>query len=172
MTFTFLDVVFIILIFFIAIHASINGFVKEFFGKAAVILGVFIAVLFYKRLTPYLNQLIESQFLCSLLAFLLIFVVVYLLIKIIQHFVDNFFENDILGGLDHSMGFFLGIIEGLLLVSVVLIIIYAQPWFNVAQSLQGSFFNKILKGVLATPTNKVQRILTFSGYSLHGVFNV
>jgi len=172
MTFTFLDVVFIILILFIAIHASISGFVKEFFGKAAVILGIFIAVIFYKRLSPYLNQHISSMFLSSLLAFLLIFIVVYLLIKIIQHFVDNLFENEILGGLDHSIGFFLGIAEGLLLVSVILIIIYAQPWFNVAPSLQGSFFNKILKGVLATPTTKVQGMLTFARLSFYGVFYV
>ncbi|MFI3256801.1 MAG: CvpA family protein [Spirochaetales bacterium] len=159
MTFNFLDIIFILIIFIIAIHGAVSGFVKEFFSKAAIVLGVFVAVMFYAKLSPYLNRYIESEFLSQILSFLLIFILIYLVVRLIQHFVGNFFSGDILTGLDRVLGFFFGAAEGLLIVCIVLIICYAQPWFNIGPLVDESFFHDLLQNILAEPVNMVQSFI-------------
>ena len=156
MVFNFLDVVFIALMLFIAIHGAVNGFIKEFFGKAAFVLGVLAAVMFYAALMPQINRHIESVFVSQILAFLLIFVAVYLIVRLIQHFVGTFFSGDILKGLDRALGFFFGAAEGLLLICVVLVVLYAQPWFKTGVLVDKSFFHTSLESFLSRPVRKVQ----------------
>lgn len=156
MTFNFLDIVFIVIILFIAIHGAVNGFIKELFGKAALALGVLAAVMFYAKLMPYINRHIKSAFVSQILAFLLIFVFVYLIVRLVQHFVGAFFSGDILQGLDRALGFFFGAAEGILLVFFVLVLLYAQPWFKVGPLVDKSFFHTVLEKFLAKPVNRVQ----------------
>ncbi len=156
MSLTFLDIIFLLIILFIAIHGVVNGFIKEFFSKVALVAGVFFAILFFAKLSPFINKHIESSFVASILSFLLIFVVVYLIIRIIQHFVGTFFQGEILGGLDRALGFFFGVAEGLLVVSLILIILYAQPWFDLQKVFEDSFFHGMLQKVLSTPTSYVK----------------
>lgn len=147
---------------FIAIHGAVNGFVKEFFSKAALVLGVFVSVMFYVKLAPYLTRYIESDFVSQILSFILIFVLIYLLVRLIQHFVGSFFSSDILTGLDRALGFFFGIAEGLLLVCVVLVIFYAQPWFDIGSLVRNSFFHDLLKNLLAEPVTMVQDFIAMT----------
>ncbi len=169
MTFNFLDIVFLVIMFFLAIHGTIVGFVKEFFSKVAIVLGVFISVVFYARLSPYLNRHIESDFVSKIVAFLLLFVLVYLIVRLIQHFVGSFFEGDILAGLDRTLGFFFGAAEGLLIVCIVLIIFYAQPWFDIGPLVQESYFHKTLNSLLAEPVGMVQDFIALSSIKHTGV---
>ncbi len=156
MTFNFLDIIFFAIILLLAIHGTIAGFIKEFFSKAAIVLGVFVSVMFFKNLSPYLNRHIESIFVSQIVSFLLLFILVYLIVRLIQHFVGNFFEGEILNGLDRVMGFFFGAAEGLLIVCIVLILFYAQPWFDLGPLVIESFFHKTFYELLAAPVNIVQ----------------
>lgn len=164
MTFNFLDIVFIVIILFIAIHGAVNGFIRELFGKAALILGILAAVMFYAKLMPYINRHIKSVFVSQILAFLLIFILVYLIIRLIQHFVGAFFSGDILRGLDRALGFFLGAAEGILLVSLVLVLLYAQPWFKVGPLVDKSFFHTVLEKFLAKPVSRVQDFIATASF--------
>ncbi len=161
MTFNFLDIVFIAIILLLAIHGAVAGFIKEFFSKAAIVLGVFFAVMFFGKLSPFLNKHIESDFISKILAFLLIFILVYLIVRLIQHFVGNFFSGEILGGLDRVLGFFFGAAEGLLVVCIILIIFYAQPWFDLGPLVLDSFFHKTFNKLLQAPVDIVQEYITF-----------
>lgn len=159
MTFNFLDIIFIALILVCAIQAAVNGFIKEFFGKAAFVLGIFVAVMFYAKLMPYVNRYIKSAFVSQILAFLLIFILVYLIVRLVQQLVGSFFSGDILSGLDRALGFFFGVAEGLLLISVVLVVLYAQPWFGIGPLVKGSFFHKMLENLLVKPVSRVQDLI-------------
>ena len=156
MTFTLLDIIFIAIMFLLAIHGVISGFIKEFFSKVAIVVGVFFAVVFYDQLSPFLLDYIKSDFVTKILAFLLIFIFAYLVVRLIQHFVGNLFEGEILKGLDSVLGFFFGALEGLLIVCVILILLYAQPWFDVNSIFKGSFFHSALYELLAKPVDMVQ----------------
>ncbi len=166
MTFNFLDIIFFAILLVIAIHGAVAGFVKEFFSKAAIVLGVFVSVMFYTKLSPYLNKHIESEFVSKILAFLIIFVLIYLIVRLIQHFVGSFFEGEILSGLDRVLGFFFGIAEGLLIVCIVLIIFYAQPWFDLGPLVTESFFHKTFHKLLQAPVGMVQEYITLKN-TLH-----
>lgn len=155
MTFTFVDVVFAVIILALAIAGAVKGFVAELFGKAALVLGLIVAVLFYSKLYPYIARWISIDFFAQAVAFLLLFIATYLLVKILQHVIGSFFQSEIMSGLNRTLGFFLGVVEGVLVVAVVLIAMYAQPWFDIGSLFDGSFFANILSGIIAQPVQYV-----------------
>ncbi|MGI5172180.1 CvpA family protein [Treponema sp. OMZ 840] len=165
MTFNFLDIIFFVIILLCGIQGAVNGFVKEFFGKAAFVTGIFGAVMLYAKLSPYINRYVESQFVSQILAFLLIFVLIYLIIRLIQQLVGGFFSGEIMTGLDRALGFFFGTAEGLLLVCFVLVVLYAQPWFGIGVLVHKSFFHNFLQDILAKPVSKVQDFIAFVLYT-------
>lgn len=160
MMFAFIDIVFAIIIIAFAISATVKGFVAELFGKAAFILGLVIAVMFYGELYPFIVKWISVEFFAQAIAFILLFVVTFLLVKIIQHIIASLFQSDIMSGLNRAMGFLLGIVEGMLVVAVILIFLNIQPWFDTTQLLDNSFFAKILAGIISQPVEYVNQRIT------------
>ncbi len=161
MSFTFIDIVFFIIILVFAVIAAANGFIKELFSKLAVILGIVVSVSFFGKLEPYMEQVIHNKAVATVVAFLLLFIVTYLLVKIVQHLVGAAFKGEILRGLDRTLGFVFGAIEGLIVVSLILIIVNAQPWFTKAADAvtYKSFFWNLLGGILKQPTDYVRGML-------------
>lgn len=161
MTFTIIDAFFTLIIFCLAIMATLKGFVDELFGKLAFVLGLVVAVFFYSKLYPYIQEWISVVFFAQAIAFILLFIATFLLVKIIQHFIGSFFNNEIMGGLNKALGFILGAVEGLLIVAVILIILTSQPWFDTSSLLKDSFFANLLSGIIVQPVNFVnERIAT------------
>ena len=138
------DIIFSAILIFFVIKVSIKGFIAEFFSKAAVIVGGLVAVLFYKMLTPVITNLLGPQVISPVIAFLILFLSVYLIIKLIEVLLGSLFSSESLQSLDRALGFFLGIIEGLLLITIILMVINIQPFINPEEILTGSVFAKIL----------------------------
>lgn len=151
MTLTFLDMLFSVVILAIAILAMINGFIKEIFGKLAVILALVAAFSFCSLLEPYVEGFFKIPILSIIIAFLLIFVATFLLVKIIQMLVGAVFSGEIMRSLDRVLGFMFGLAEGLFIVSIFLIIVASQPWFNVRDVIEKSLYWQILSPIL-TPS--------------------
>lgn len=145
MNITAFDIVLLLVIFFFIIKVTLSGFVAEFFSKAAVVLGGISAVVFYHSLSTHIEPIIGPHAYPGLVSFLIIFLVVYLLVKIIQRIVGSAFQGDSMVNLDRSLGFFLGIAEGLLVVALIIIILNDQPWFNITNLTEGSFFYRIFR---------------------------
>ena len=70
--------------------------------------------------------------------------------------IKNSFESDIMKGLDRALGFLFGLVEGVVIVCFVLTLLYAQPWFNVDNLLQDSFFHNFLGKFLAAPADSIR----------------
>ena len=154
MFFTLTDVIFFIIILIFAVIATAKGFINAIFGKLCWILGLIFAFLFYKKLTGYMKQLVHNETISSILCFLLIFVIVFLIVKIIKTILSKAFDGEIMKGLDRSLGFFFGLLEGILVVFVFIFIMMNQPWFDFSKIFEGSFFVKILTPLLNyTSTN-------------------
>ena len=152
MIFSFIDIVFLIIILFMGINATIKGFIHEFFTKTAFFLGLFIAALFFRKLAPFFDPYIKVQVLNLIISFVIIFIAVYLLVRILQQCVKGLLSGEIMNGLDHALGFLFGIAEGFVIICMVLVIFYAQPWFDAAGLLEKSFFHRLLQTVLSAPT--------------------
>ena len=71
----------------------------------------------------------------------------------------NCFESDIMKGLDRALGFIFGVVEGVVYVSLILVVLYAQPWFNVSGLLQNSFFNNLLGTLLSAPADSLRSMV-------------
>ena len=160
MNLSWLDILFLVIMIFTVINASIKGFIHEFFSKAAFILGIFLAAAFYTKLNTYVIKGVKIEILSKIVSFLIIFILVYIVMRLIQMIVKKAFSGEIMSGLDHSLGFFVGIAEGLAIVSLILVLFYMQPWFDVSELLQKCFFHRMLGGILSSPVNEIQGMIT------------
>jgi len=149
MTLTSFDIVLLILMLFMIIRSSIKGFVAEFFSKAAVILAIMAAILFYRPLSPYVVRISGADSLTQIISFLLLFLVVYLVVKLIQQVVGKAFEGESMTNLDRALGFFLGIAEGFLLILFLLFIIKSQHFIDLSFITRDSFFSRIFEPFLS-----------------------
>lgn len=148
MSFTIIDWIFSLIILSFAIVGILKGFIDNIFGKLALILGIFIAYLFYKDIAVSLLKDIKVTFAANVVAFLLIFVVVFLIVKIIQMIVSKVFALSILKSLDRTLGFFFGIVEGCAIVFLLIFLLDAQPFFKASSLFDGSFYYHLVSSIL------------------------
>lgn len=139
-----IDLVFLGLILIAVIRAVFRGFVKEVLSVAALLLGLLFAGLFSglvaQLLVPYLGESILVQ----VLSFLVIFIVVYLITKLLEAGLQNLLEKAALENLDKALGFFVGLVEGVLVVFLILFVAQIQPFFDLEEGLQHSIAYQIL----------------------------
>ena len=121
-----------------AVRAVFRGFIDEFLSMAAVILGLAAALIFTGKLSVLVEKYIHSEFWSPVVAFLLLFLVVYIVVKILENALNSLVEKVQLEKLDQSLGFFLGIIEGALLVVLIVFILEVQPFFEIKSLFTGS----------------------------------
>lgn len=144
MEFSALDIVFVIILVIAALRGAFRGFVTELLSAAAIILGIIGAVLFSKMVGELLATHLGLTQWSEIIAFLLLFLVVYLVIKIFEGALNNFIDKLKLGNLDRALGFFLGILEGILLIAVIVFVMTVQPLFELDEVLKGSVIAKIV----------------------------
>ena len=142
------DVIFLLIILIFAIVAAAKGFIKAIFGKLCWILGLLGAFFFYKKLMSHMTELVHNETVSFILCFLLIFVVIFLIVKIIQTIFERIFDGEIMKGLDRSLGFFFGIVEGLVVIFVFILIMTYQPWFDCSKLFEDSWLVKMLTPLL------------------------
>lgn len=147
-----IDICFLLIILIFAISGVVKGIVKEFFSKASIIGGLAMGIIFTPKLNVYVLNTIHNEVISRIVSFLLIFVIVFLIVCIIQQLIVKAFTGEIMKGLDRSLGFLLGIIEGLVVIAFVIVVLSVQPWYNATPLLEGSLFYKLLAGLVRVPT--------------------
>ncbi len=143
-----LDIVFLIIIVFMALRGVFRGFVREFMAMAAVILGITVAVLFSGVAAVYLQPWVGVGPWSQVISFLALFLVVYLVVRIFENALNKLIERINLESFDRAMGFFLGIAEGLLATFIVVLILQLQPVFDTREMLAGSLIAQFLLPLL------------------------
>ncbi|MBQ9281017.1 MAG: CvpA family protein [Treponema sp.] len=159
MTFTFVDIVFLIIIAFFALVAMVHGLIKELFGKLAVIAGIVAGFYFCGMLAPHIEKIIKIPAVDVVLAFILVFITAFLIVKIIQIIVGAIFSGEIMKSLDRVLGLAFGAVEGLLIVSCILILMKAQIWFDFSSLLDSSTVAGVLIPYLDTPISYIRGML-------------
>ena len=144
MEFAGIDIVFAIIVVILAFRAAIRGFVKELLGTASLFLGIIAAVLFSGLVARLIDEYMGPSIWSQVIAFLVIFLVVYLIVKLFESALNRLIERIHLDQLDHALGFFLGIVEGLVVVFVLLLLVQIQPFFEPEVLVEGSIFARIL----------------------------
>ena len=91
---------------------------------------------------------VKNQIASDVLSFLVIFIAVFLFIKIIQTILSKVFDGEIMKGLDRSLGFFFGLVEGIVIVYVFIFLALKQPWFPKPEFLTSSIFVKMFEHII------------------------
>ncbi len=151
-----IDIIFLAIILVFAIVSAIKGFINAIFNKLCWILGLVAAFLFYNMLSVPMMDFVKNKIASDILSFLVIFIAVFLFIKIIQTILSKVFDGEIMKGLDRSLGFFFGFVEGLVVIYVFIFILLKQPWFSQPAFLEGSFFVRIFNHIINyVPVGKI-----------------
>ncbi len=139
-----IDVVFLIIIAFLTIRGALRGFVKELLSMAGIILGVVAGLLFSGVVAEFLADRFGGGDWLQIVAFLGLFVIVYIIVKIFENALNNLVERIHAQSLDHALGLFLGVIEGVLACFVVILLLQLQPFFAIEPILEESIGAAIL----------------------------
>lgn len=139
-----IDIVFLILVVFLAIRGAIRGFVKELLSTAAVILGVVMGLLFSGVVAQFIAERWGGGDWLQIVSFLGIFVVSYLVVKIFEGALNNLIEKIHAESLDHALGLFLGVVEGVIVCFLLILVLQLQPFFEIGPILEESIGAAIL----------------------------
>ena len=148
--FSYLDIGLTILIVLLAVRSFTRGFVSEFFSLGAPVLGILGGFLFYRNGAEFIRTyyLKELKGLPEILAFVAIFLIVYIVCKILNKILNDVIEGMKLDSIDKILGGIFGILEGIVMVSLVLFILSIQPLFDASAVLENSFYGKIILPII------------------------
>ena len=138
------DVIAIVVLIVMGVRTAFRGFVAEFMTALAFIVGIGAAVLLTSSITVVLVPYLGDTFWTPVVAFLSIFLIVYLLLKIIEVTLHRIIDRIQLEKLDQALGFFLGMVEGFLLLAVIVFVLQVQTFLDV----EGLFRESIVAGFI------------------------
>jgi len=145
MVLSLLDWVFIVVSVLIILHSTVRGFIHDFFSIASFLIGTAGAFLFFRNLSPFFIRTFSVPLWAThVMAFFALFIALFLTIKCVQLMVNRLFSHSILRSLDHALGFFLGIFESLLVITIILFIVKVQPFIAPDRLLSGSIIASML----------------------------
>lgn len=147
MNFTVIDWFFSVIVVIFSIIGLSKGFIDNIFGKLAWILAIISSCLFYDDAANMVLSGMENNLLQKVLSFLMVFVFVFLIVKLVQVIVSKIFEWNILKSLDRTLGFFFGIIEGLVVVGLFIFLLSVQPFFSTEKLFENSFFYGLVNSI-------------------------
>ena len=81
--------------------------------------------------------------------------VVFLIIKLAQMIVSKIFEWSILKSLDRTLGFIFGIVEGAAVVCLIIFLLSVQPFFDVTNLFDGSFFYGLVNSIFNSTKEEI-----------------
>ena len=127
--FTIIDGVVAVVIIISAILAYSRGFVREAMAILGWIAAAVLAFLFAPQVEPLVKEipvvgdyLKNSCELSIIAAFAAVFAVALVVVSIFTPLFASVVQRSALGGLDQGLGFFFGVLRGILLVAVALVV--------------------------------------------------
>ncbi len=149
-----MDWVFVGLIVILAIRCFVRGFVEEILSVASFVGGIFAALLLYRPAAALLRGKLGVTIVPEVLGFLIVFLLAFLAVKLVERLVTDGLEASHLERADRIVGLFLGMIEGLLLVSVILIVMTIVRIPALQKTLEGSAFAKTILPIIGPEVSK------------------
>jgi membrane protein required for colicin V production len=144
------DIFFIILTLVLVTRSTLRGFVTEFMSLMAVVCGLAAAILLFRAGGAFLREkfMNETKYLPEIIAFAGLFFILFAFVKIIEYMLAEIVERVRLHGVDRFLGFILGIAEGIVVVSLILLLLTFQPLFDEEPLLRGSVFSEFLLPII------------------------
>jgi membrane protein required for colicin V production len=102
------------------VSAGIQGFFAEALSMAGLVVGYLVAAWKYPGLSDWFMTFLKNAWLADIFSFLIIFFVILLLFNVAARVARKLMKAAGLSGFDRFMGGLLGVVKGVLIVTVVL----------------------------------------------------
>jgi membrane protein required for colicin V production len=102
------------------ISAAVQGFFAEALSMAGLVVGYLVAAWKYPGLSAWFMTFLKNAWLADIFSFLIIFFVILLVFNVAARVARKLMKAAGLSGFDRFMGALLGVVKGVLIVSVVL----------------------------------------------------
>lgn len=123
MDFSWFDIVVGILILFLAIRGVINGFVREFFGLAGIVGGVYIASVYGESVGNWISANVyafKNPSAITLIGFLVLLVIVWVAALLIAEALQRLVNLSALGVLNRLLGFAFGALKVFMVFAIII----------------------------------------------------
>ncbi|GHV21335.1 hypothetical protein FACS189494_06570 [Spirochaetia bacterium] len=156
-----IDIAFLLIALILVLRAALHGFVDEVMGIAWIVFGLLSAVYFYDEGAAFIRTkaFSEVKYLPEVIAFISLFLIVFILVKILTAILKDIIARIKLSGLDHVLGAVFGLIEGIVVVSLVVFVINIQPLFDGDKFLQKS----VVAGVVKSHLDEAKKFIGVPG---------
>jgi membrane protein required for colicin V production len=133
-----LDTLLIIVILLCGILGIYWGFIRQVLSVAGLIAGLVLASRYGERVGDWLSSFITNNTVVQALGFLLVLIAVSATVSLLATLLRRFVGLLFLGWLDHLIGGVLGLIQGMLLCTVILLVAAVFPTEIFANALADS----------------------------------
>jgi membrane protein required for colicin V production len=114
------DWLIVVVILLSIISAGIQGFFAEALSMAGLVVGYVVAAWQYPGLAAWFMTFLKNEWLADIFSFLIIFFVILLLFNVAARVARKLMKAAGLSGFDRFLGALLGVVKGVLIVTVVL----------------------------------------------------
>ena len=126
------DLIYIIITLLSLIKCSRQGFVLSILAAAKWLLAYVITLILFPRIKPYVEDIIDNEYILDIILGVGIFIIVIFLILMINKGISRALKFSGLGKLDTVFGFFFGFLRGYIICvcifSTVNIFYYYKNW--------------------------------------------
>jgi membrane protein required for colicin V production len=161
MTLTLVDWIIVLILAAAIIVGIARGFFRSVFSLGGLLLGLALAAWNYWRLAAVLSPLVHSIEVANAIAFLLIALLVMVVAAVIGSLLAKIFSKVGLGCLDRLAGGVFGLFEGMLFVTLCILVTVAffpkTEWLTEAR-LPKYFFGALHVSTHVTPARLAERI--------------
>jgi len=158
---TIVDWIIVVVVAAAVLVGIARGFFRSAFSLAGLIVGLALASWNYWRLAAVFKPLIHSVEICDAIAFLLIAFVVMAIAAILGSLLAKLFEKVGLGCLDRMAGAVFGFIEGMIFVTLCILVTVAffpqTAWLTDAR-LPRYFFGALHVSIRVSPPQLSDRV--------------
>jgi membrane protein required for colicin V production len=122
-----LDTLLIVVILLCGILGVYWGFIRQVLSVAGLIAGLVLASRYGERVADWLSSFITNNTVVQALGFLFVFIAVSATVSLLATLLRRFVGLLFLGWLDHLIGGVLGLVQGMLLCTVILLVVAVFP---------------------------------------------
>ena len=110
--FSVFDLIYIVITILYLIQCSIKGFVLSLLSAAKWLLAYILTLILFPKVKPYVNDIIDNEYVLNILLGISIFVVIIFLILLINKGIRKTVKYTGMGKVDSFFGFFFGFVKG------------------------------------------------------------
>lgn len=142
-----LDFCIIAVVIVFCIRGFLKGFVHELSTLGILVVGLSAALLFFRPLGRTLQRSLGNQDLSFILAFFILFAAVAVFFIVLRNALIGLIDRVHLTDVDYLLGIVIGLLEGVLLCSVLLVFLENHPVLGIDRMVASSLLHPHIRGM-------------------------